>query len=182
MESKNNSNLTITRHFLFLQILKRLSCAARTSNLTVVANVGTLVACNDSSCPQDGHYQFNTDVVFGTDGAILATYHKINLYHEPMFDRPPFPPGHVTTFVTDFAVTFGLITCFDLLWYNPLIYLVANNGVQRVVMSSAWIDGLPFLTSVQSQMSWSIGLNIDLIVANVQRSQGLIVLTIKEAC
>jgi len=123
-----------------------------------------------SQCPSDGVYQFNTDVAFGADGAVLATYHKINLYREPAFDRPPYPKKHVTTFQTDVA-NFGLITCFDLLWRDPLIDLVEEHKIRNVVMPTAWVDGLPSLTSVQSQMSWAYGLNITLIAANIQNSK-----------
>lgn len=154
-------------------ILKSLSCTARTNDLILVVNLPTLVRCSpvdDDACPSDGAYQFNTDVALDANGTVLATYHKINLYHEPAFDRPPYPSDHVTSFVTDVA-TFGLITCFDLLWHDPTVTLVRERGVRDIVMPTAWVDGLPFLTSVQSQMAWAIGLDINLLAANIQKSQ-----------
>lgn len=154
-------------------ILRSLSCVARDNGLVLVVNIPTLVRCSatdDPSCPSDGGYQFNTDVALDANGTVMATYHKMNLYHEPAFDPPPYPSDHVTVFETDFA-TFGLLTCFDLLWHDPTVALVAERGVRHLVMPTAWIDGLPFLISVQSQMAWAIGLDVALLAANVQNSQ-----------
>lgn len=38
----------------------------------VVVNMGDTIACdtNDSGCPADGRFQFNTDVVFSEDGTV----------------------------------------------------------------------------------------------------------------
>lgn len=56
-------------HVLVSQILQQLSCMARRNNLYLVANMADLQPCPlstdpSSSCPPDGHWQFNTDVVF----------------------------------------------------------------------------------------------------------------------
>lgn len=50
------------------QVLQQLSCMARRHNLYLVANMGDLQPCPleaaPSSCPPDGRWQFNTNVVF----------------------------------------------------------------------------------------------------------------------
>ncbi|GAB6023858.1 hypothetical protein CHUAL_008597 [Chamberlinius hualienensis] len=168
-----NPCLNASRDEFNVTVLHRLSCSAMSNNLIVVANMGTIVKCNsteDLSCPTDGVYQFNSDIVFDKNGTIVTTYHKVNLYLEPQFDRPPYPPDYVSTF-THNSITYGLITCFDILWYYPLVQMVESNRINQILMPTAWDDGLPFLTSVQSQQAWSIGLNINLIAANVQRSK-----------
>ena len=42
----------------------------------------------DHSCPADGRYQYNTDLVFDRTGSLLTTYHKYNLYGEKNFNQP----------------------------------------------------------------------------------------------
>lgn len=58
---------------------ERLSCMARNNSIYVVANMGDKKLCNssDPSCPSDGRYQYNTDVVFDPEGKLVARYHKV---------------------------------------------------------------------------------------------------------
>lgn len=60
-------------------VLERLSCMARNNSIYVVANIGDKKSCNssDPSCPSDGRYQYNTDVVFDSEGKLVARYHKV---------------------------------------------------------------------------------------------------------
>lgn len=50
------------------QVLQQLSCMARRNDLYLVANMADLQPCSTSaapsSCPSDGRWQFNTNVVF----------------------------------------------------------------------------------------------------------------------
>lgn len=57
----------------------RLSCIAKNNSIYVAANVGDIKPCNatDPKCPKDGRYQYNTDVVFASDGKLVARYHKV---------------------------------------------------------------------------------------------------------
>ncbi|KAK5855209.1 hypothetical protein PBY51_005336 [Eleginops maclovinus] len=115
------------------EVLQRLSCMARRYNLYLVANMGDLQPCPlqtdpSSSCPSDGRWQFNTNVVFRSDGLLVGRYHKHNLYFEAAFDDPPQP--EIITFDTPFAGRFGLITCFDILFHKPTVNLVMMVGTQ----------------------------------------------------
>ncbi|XP_037329487.2 biotinidase [Pungitius pungitius] len=156
------------------EVLQRLSCMARRYNLYLVANMADLQLCppktGPSSCPSDGRWQFNTNVVFRSDGLLVARYHKHNLYFEEAFDKPPRP--EITTFDTPFAGTFGLITCFDILFQEPTLTLL-EKGVRQMIFPTAWMNQLPLLDTIQFQRAFSSGANVTLLAANI-RSDRLI--------
>ncbi|XP_036727046.1 vascular non-inflammatory molecule 2-like isoform X1 [Balaenoptera musculus] len=57
----------------------RLSCLAKNNSIYVLANIGDKKPCNscDSTCPPNGHYQYNTNVVYDAKGKLVARYHKV---------------------------------------------------------------------------------------------------------
>ncbi|XP_029975953.1 biotinidase [Salarias fasciatus] len=157
------------------EVLQRLSCMARRHNLYLVANMPDLQPCPlptapSAPCPADGHWQFNTNVVFSSDGLLVARYHKNNLYFEDAFDTPP--QTEVITFDTPFAGTFGLIICFDILFHDPTITLV-ERGVRQLIFPAAWMNQLPLLDLIQFQRAFSLGHNVTLLGVNI-RSDPLI--------
>ncbi|XP_024114006.1 LOW QUALITY PROTEIN: biotinidase-like [Oryzias melastigma] len=157
------------------EVLQRLSCIARRNKLYVVANMPDLQPCPlpsdpSSSCPPDGRWQFNTNVVFSSEGQLVARYHKQNLYFEDSFDTPPQP--EVITFDTPFGGRFGLMICFDLLFRDPTVTLV-ERGVRQLIFPTAWMNALPLLDSIQFQRAFSLGANVTLLAANT-RNDGLI--------
>uniref|UniRef100_A0A8C7ZVV1 Biotinidase n=1 Tax=Oryzias sinensis TaxID=183150 RepID=A0A8C7ZVV1_9TELE len=123
-----------------------------------------------SSCPPDGRWQFNTNVVFSSEGLLVARYHKQNLYFEDSFDTPPQP--EIITFDTPFGGRFGLIICFDILFHDPTVTLV-ERGVRQLIFPTAWMNALPLLDSIQFQRAFSLGANVTLLAANT-RNDGLI--------
>ena len=149
------------------EVTHMLSCMARNFSIAVVANMGDVEYCkktSDPHCPDDGRYQFNTDVAFDTDGTLLARYHKMNLFRsEKSYFNTPRQP-EVVTFTTSFGVTFGVFTCFDLLFYDPAIVL--GKRVSNIVFPTAWMDGLPTLISVGLQQGWSRALSVNFLAAN----------------
>ena len=149
-----------------IEVLRELSCIAHNSSIAVVANMGDLQYCNksDPHCPEDGRYQFNTDVVFDTDGTLLAKYHKQHLFHEEQFNTPQ--KAEIVVFKTSFGVTFGVFTCFDMLFYDPAIELVEKFGIRNIVFPTAWMDGFPILASVEYQQGWSRSTCVNLLAAN----------------
>ena len=88
----------------YTEILQELSCIARNNAIALVANMGDIQYCTkrDPNCPKDGKYQFNTDVIFDSDGTLIAKYHKQHLYYEEAFNTPP--KCEFVTFVTSFQV------------------------------------------------------------------------------
>ncbi|XP_071357273.1 biotinidase-like isoform X1 [Trachinotus anak] len=152
------------------EVIQKLSCMARRHNLYLVANLPDLQPCPmksspSSTCPPDGHWQFNTNVVFRSDGQLVARYHKQNLYFEEAFDTPPQP--EIITFDTPFAGRFGLHICFDILFHVPTITLV-EKGVRQLIFPTAWMNALPLLDSVQFHRALSLGANVTLLAANIR--------------
>ncbi|XP_061598652.1 biotinidase [Cololabis saira] len=152
------------------EVLQRLSCMARRYNLYLVANMAALQPClqrtdPSSSCPPDGRWQFNTNVVFRSDGLLVSRYHKNNLYFEEAFDKPP--QAEIVTFDTPFAGRFGLLICFDILFHDPTITLL-EKGVRQLIYPTAWMNQLPLLDSIQFQWAFSHGANVTLLAANLR--------------
>ncbi|XP_018523392.2 LOW QUALITY PROTEIN: biotinidase-like [Lates calcarifer] len=155
------------------EVLQRLSCMARRHNLYLVANMPDHQPCPlttspSSSCPSDGRWQFNTNVVFRSDGQLVARYHKQNLYFEEAFDTPPQP--EIITFDTPFAGRFGLLICFDILFHEPTISLV-ERGVRQLIYPTAWMNQLPLLDTIQFQRAFSLGANVTLLAANIRNDK-----------
>uniref|UniRef100_A0A3Q1IVG2 Biotinidase n=2 Tax=Anabas testudineus TaxID=64144 RepID=A0A3Q1IVG2_ANATE len=156
------------------EVLQRLSCIARRHNLYLVANMPDLQPCtlmneHFSSCPPDGRWQFNTNVVFSSDGQLVARYHKQNPYFEDAFDTPPQP--EIVTFDTPFAGRFGLIICFDILFHTPTVVLV-EKGVRQLIFPTAWYPNqLPLLDAIQFQQAFSLGFNVTLLAANIRNDK-----------
>ena len=152
--------------FANTEVLRELSCIARNSSIVVVANMGDVQYCkkSDPHCPKDGRYQFNTDVVFESDGTLLAKYHKQHLFHENQFNTPL--EAEIVTFETSFGVKFGVFTCFDMLFHDPAITLVEKYGIRNIVFPTAWMDGFPILASIEYQQAWSRSTCVNLLAAN----------------
>ncbi|XP_076865994.1 biotinidase-like [Brachyhypopomus gauderio] len=154
------------------EVLHRLSCIARKNRLFLVANMADRQACSratDPHCPPDGQYQFNTDVVFSDNGTLVARYHKQNLFFEASYDTPP-KPEH-TTFTTPFAGRFGVFTCFDILFKEPVVTLVEDMGIRQLVFLTAWMNKLPLLDAVQFQRSFSYSTGVTLLAANLRKAE-----------
>ncbi|KAK7898276.1 hypothetical protein WMY93_019129 [Mugilogobius chulae] len=157
------------------EVQRWLSCLARRHRLYLVANMGSVQPCSDrssssssSSCPPDGRWHFNTNVVYRSDGLLVARYYKHNLYFEKAFDSPPHT--QLVTFETPFAGTFGLITCFDILFHQPTVSLL-QKGVRQLVFPTAWMNQLPLLDTIQFQRAFSLGANVTLLAANIRSDE-----------
>ncbi|KAM9416227.1 biotinidase-like isoform 1-T1 [Salvelinus alpinus] len=167
-QSEDWNPCTQTDRHTHTEVLQRLSCMARRHSLYLVANMPDLQPCpltSHPTCPPDGRWQFNTDVVFRSDGSLAARYHKHNLYFENAFDAPP--RLEVVTFDTPFAGRFGVFTCFDILFHDPTIRLL-EQGIRQMVYPTAWMNQLPLLSAVQFQRAFSRGANTTLLAANIR--------------
>jgi len=148
------------------------SCFARDNNVTIAIEYYDVKRCDRSSdvnCPEDGRYQYNTEVVFDRQGRIIARYYK---YHEwipfrAAIDMPQEAP--IVTFNTDFGVTFGIFMCFDIAFPDPALTLV-KMGVQHFVYSVA----MDMVFGKMVHEAWSAQTNTVLLSSNLgQRWSGI---------
>ncbi|XP_071180071.1 pantetheinase-like [Mytilus edulis] len=153
------------------EIQHSLSCMAKHNNLYIVADMGDYQPCSrqsDPKCPPDGHYQFNTAVVYDKAGYLIAKYHKINLFYEFQFDVPPERKS--VSFETPFG-KFGVMICFDIIFRNPAIDLLENHDVDSIVFPTAWMDALPLLAAIQFHSAFAAGANINFLASNIKKSE-----------
>ncbi|XP_053570177.1 biotinidase isoform X2 [Bombina bombina] len=152
------------------EILQRLSCIAKKGKMFLVANLGTKVLCDPLiyPCPSDGRFHFNTDIVLDDKGTLIARYFKQNLYFEYGFDVPPVVQNVV--FDTPFASKFGILTCFDILFYEPTVSLIEKHNVKHVIYPTAWMNQLPLLSAIQIQRGFATGFKINLLAANIHHT------------
>jgi predicted amidohydrolase len=156
-----------TEHDLYphLNITYSLSCLARQHQMTIAVDMGDVQPCTrwDHDCPADRRFQFNTLVVFGSEGQILAKYHKTNLYFEPEFDVPI--NQHPVAFDL-FGVRFGMMICFDIMFAKPQVEMLKRYGVTDVIFSSWWVNTPPVLTATQIQQAWSRSFGLNMLASN----------------
>lgn len=65
------------------------------------------------------------------------------MYGEDALTAGPSAP---ITFKTDFGVTFGIITCFDILFDEPARRIIYDKNVTDILFPTAWLSEMPFLT------------------------------------
>lgn len=87
-------------------------------------------------------------------------YRKYNLNGEEGVDKPK--TAEMVTFTTDFDITFGMFTGWDIL-FRPAADLVRERKVKNIIFPNAWRGELPFLTgtfSVKRAYSALIGVMV----------------------
>ncbi|XP_044304940.1 pantetheinase-like [Varanus komodoensis] len=149
-------------------VQERLSCLARNNSIYVVASMGDKKPCNhstDPKCPSDGRYQYNTNVVFDSDGRLVARYHKYNLFMVELeqYNSPHEP--ELVTFDTAFG-KFGTFTCFDILFHDPAVALASDPKVDTILFPTAWMNVLPHLSAVEFHSAWAMGMRINFLASN----------------
>ncbi|XP_008196019.1 vanin-like protein 1 [Tribolium castaneum] len=107
---------------------------------------------------------YNTNLVFDRDGKIILKYRKINLFNEGKLTAGP--KDQTPTFTTDFGVTFGIFTCFDILFENPSRTVLKNDAVTDIVFPTAWFATMPFFTSLSIQHGYAAANGVNLLAAN----------------
>ncbi|XP_055596430.1 vanin-like protein 1 [Uranotaenia lowii] len=146
--------------------VRNLSCLARDRQKYLVVNLAEIASCpmkgETRPCAKNGLYNFNSNVVFDRNGAVIARYRKFNLYNEPKMNITL--EADLSVFKTDFGVEFGTFICFDLLFEKPALQLV-RRGIKDFVYSTMWFSDLPFLTAVQIQQGWAYANNVNFLVS-----------------
>jgi len=119
---------------------------------------------SDPSCPEDGHYQYNTDIVLNSDGKLLVKYHKTHLFSSEALSLD-FPPNlEVVTFTTSFG-TFGIFTCYDILYCDPPFDLI-QKGIKNFIFPTFWGSLYPYYISAHIQQGWSWKIGVNFIGTN----------------
>ncbi|GBN20527.1 Pantetheinase [Araneus ventricosus] len=160
-------------------ILSNLSCLARHNNIYVVANTADYKKCdvktrcdkdktnpsvsNCTSCPDDGHFFYNTNVVFGRDGTLIAKYYKGHLYFEPEMNTPDHPEN--AYFDTEFG-KFTTVICFDLM-FKEAVGALDKPGILNVAYPTYWFDHTPMIFFASPyQQAWAMTNKVNLLAAN----------------
>eukprot|EP01105_Mastigella_eilhardi_P022253 TRINITY_DN5473_c0_g1_i1.p1 TRINITY_DN5473_c0_g1~~TRINITY_DN5473_c0_g1_i1.p1 ORF type:complete len:547 (+),score=86.52 TRINITY_DN5473_c0_g1_i1:34-1641(+) len=146
--------------------LRTMACTARNFSTVIVFNLGEISPCNenDAECPPDGHYQYNTDVAISETGQLLAVYHKSHLANEAhLFDQPPQPDP--VWFDTAFGVRFGLQTCYDGNFADP-VREEYKNGVRDFIWPMYSGDMAPILSSAMTASAVSRFYESNFLTAN----------------
>ncbi|CAH2250172.1 pantetheinase-like [Pelobates cultripes] len=144
----------------------RLSCMAKDNSIYVVANMGDKKNCNisEAGCPNDGQFNYNTAVVYDSEGKLVARYHKQHLFlGEIQFNAPK--EAEVVSFDTPFG-RFGIFICFDILFYDPAVALVVDRNVDTILFPTAWMNVLPHLSAIEFHSAWAMGMGVNLLSSN----------------
>ncbi|GBL65497.1 Vascular non-inflammatory molecule 2, partial [Araneus ventricosus] len=113
--------------------LRTLSCIARNNSMVVQANMAEYLPCKgERGCPS-GHLQFNTNVVFDRNGALINRYRKEHLWNEGNFDKPRKKQN--PKFTVDFG-TFLSYVCYDV--FLERIIEEIKEDVDGIFFSTYW--------------------------------------------
>lgn len=72
--------------------------------------------------------------------------------------------AELSTFDTDFGVTFGHVVCFDLMFKSPLIDMI-ESGISHILYPTAWFQETPSLTANQIQQGFAQSRNVVLLAS-----------------
>ncbi|XP_074032951.1 vanin-like protein 3 isoform X2 [Leptinotarsa decemlineata] len=147
--------------------LKELSCAAVKYNTTIVVNTVEKENCTSNNstgfCPSSGIVLYNTNVAFDRNGFVSGRYRKWNLYGEYQLSVPP--TAELVTITTKNNNTFGIFTCFDILFNVPALNLTRDLAIKNIIFPTHWFSELPYLTALQTQQMWAHENNVNLLAA-----------------
>ena len=148
---------------------RRLSCMAKKYKLFLVANMGSVEPCtsiNDTDCPTDGRYQYNTNVAFDSNGLLVARYRK---HHTFFLERITYDTAKMVdyaVFKTPFG-KFGTFICFDILFDEPSISLIEKWKLDSIAFPTAWVNVLPYFSAVPFHSSFAIAKSVNFIASNI---------------
>ena len=125
-------------------ILQRLSCIARNHGIVLVANMPDI----------KGLKLFNTNVIFETDGTLIAKYYKQHLFRFESLFFDTTNRNRYVIFNTSFGVDFSVLICNDILYCDPALEMV-NKGIKNFVFSAYWGNRYPHYTSISVRQGWS---------------------------
>lgn len=163
-DASSSINPCFDPQYVSRTILRTLSCVALENKIYVIATMVDVVKCtNETNCPSDGVFLYNTQVAFNNNGTLIAKYHKQHLFGEHLLNTPE--NQELIYFDTDFGARIGMYICFDRIFYDPLVSLVDKYNVTTMALSTWWFDGYPFLLSHQIDQYQSRIFEINILTA-----------------
>ncbi|XP_046742425.1 vanin-like protein 2 [Diprion similis] len=134
------------------EVLRNISCAAKTHKLYVVINL----------VEKEDEYLYSSNVVFSSEGKIVSRYRKYYRFNE-FGEFNQSKELIATAFNTSFG-TFGVLIGADILYEEPARTLL-EKGVKDFVYPVAWVSVLPFSRNYQMQLAWSKAKKVNVISA-----------------
>lgn len=147
-----------------IDALRVIACATQRNSIYVVVNLFEQEACSGEDCPSDGIFLYITSVTFDREGIIVARCRKTHLIEDFGVLKPLEKPD-ISTFDTDFGVTFGHIVCFDIMYEEPSLALTRKLNVTDIILSSGWFSTMPLLTTIQFQSGWAYAEDVNLLTS-----------------
>ena len=147
----------------------RLSCMARKYKLYLVANMGSVEPCsaaNDTDCPNDSRYQYNTNLAFDPRGLLITRYRKHHTFYLELISYDTAKMVDHAAFKTPFG-NFGTFICFDILFQEPSISLIEKWNLDSIAFPTAWVNVLPFFSAAPFHGSFSTGKSINFLASNL---------------
>lgn len=137
------------------------SCAAQRHGIHIVINF-----CETSfdKCTNITRH-YNDDVGFDSDGVLQAKYRKMHIAGTGPYLNEPTTLGKHALFTTKFNVTFGMFTCYDFWFLEPMMEELVRMGVNSFIFPNQIASGQPFFTMPALVSSWSLVRNVDVISA-----------------
>lgn len=159
--------------------LKELSCAAANRSSYLIVNLNEKSICTPEQqaiigdkrpCSSTGYNLYNTVVAFDRNGTVVSTYRKYHIIDTYGMNTTVRP--EISTFITDYNVTYGLLTCFDILFEKPALILARQN-IKNIIIPMMWNIELPFLTTLQVQQMFAVATNVNLLASGANnRTEG----------
>ena len=157
-------------------LASRMSCLAQRHQIYLVHALCDVQKCVGAACDEwadkDGFYHFNAQVAFSPSGELIAKYHKMHLYDpapgQGESTHASYPPtADPAHFRTDFGVTFGMHTCFDMAFRTPAAAMALDEGITDFVFPTGWVvKAPPMLPSIEVQQGWSRGVGVNLLASD----------------
>ncbi|KAG5873699.1 hypothetical protein JTB14_000874 [Gonioctena quinquepunctata] len=141
--------------------LEELSKAARGHAIYVVVNL-----LEKTKNEKNKTLYYNTNVAFDKEGKIVGKSRKINLYYEPML-TPGNSSENRAIFNTDFGITFGMFTCFDMFFFDPSRSILVNTSVSDIIFPTAWFSALPFFHSLSFHSAYAMANKVNVLASNL---------------
>ena len=130
----------------------------------LVVNHQEKAICEDTTyCSKNETLIYNTNVVLDRKGQVIARYRKFNLYGERGTNVTKMPG--ISTFTTDFDVTFGQFICFDIFFQRPALNLTNNFNITDIITPQHWYFFSPFFSSIGVHAAWSYANDVNLLAS-----------------